>query len=729
MQGPANLYEILDEVLSMYRLGDVASDHRAELEGFRGWNYVAITSVARQATRALVYVYDDSKDPLARTQRKALRMELGARWREESIRKGLVREHQGVVLDSSHPLVKLLNRPHPRQSGGAFRWEQMVQLRLHGCCLVFNRPNMLQTRTVERYVIPMAMVTPIRPGRYKNMPRGGVIIRPQSWTTYSASYDEESFSAIRQFVGVELPAECLTVIKYPHPFLKGDGASPTNAAAPWIDASNALDDCRDKFYREGPNGKLLLTSEEDDPDKLAELEDNLSRRMSDDGASVTFVGKTTSVVHKRTADEMQFVEGHDQLRDCVLAAHGVSRSSLGIQDGMTYSSLAASLLGTSMLSIQPDMDLIADEDTITLGREYGENVCIELEVPAVNDPELEDRRLEADSKLGVMTVGEYRTKRGEPLFGNEFDSYILTANGPVNPRSLMRPQPVVEQVEPSLEKAIKLSSRQVRHVIDVDPTLLEELAPQITDVFETSGFRLRPLNQDADSESSCGLWDWSYGLDAVAFVKSLPTLSGRDDLEQRLLEDKKPHKWACVMLPLPDELAAAVMRDSEILSDSSIAEGGREDHPHVTVLYGITGVGVDEIVRVVSRLESPLVTFRHVTSFPAGEHGVPLIVKVESAGLNMINRRLRDSLPHVVTHPEYNPHVTIAYVHDASAMEGSHCSISSKSCYLTKAVISMEDGTKAVVPLRRPSIEPDPPSVFDEVRDVFASAVGSSAAI
>lgn len=727
MQGPANLYEIIDEVLSMYRLGDVASDHKAELEGFRGWNYVAITSVARQATRALVYVYDDSRDPLSRTKRKALRMEFGSRWREESIRKGLVREHQGTVLDSTHPLMRLLNRPHPRQSGGAFRWEQMVQLRLHGCCLVFNRPNVLNTRTVERYVIPMAMVTPIRPGRYRSMPRGGVIIRPQSWTTYSASYDEESFSAIRQFVGVELPAEMLTVIKYPHPFLKGDGASPTNAAAPWIDASNALDDCRDKFYREGPSGKLLLTSDEDDPDKLSEVEDNLSRRLQDDGSPVTFVGKATSVVHKRTADEMQFVEGHDQLRDCVLAAHGVSRSSLGIQDGMTYSSLAASLLGTSMLSIQPDMDLIADEDTITVGREYGDHVSIELEVPAVNDPELEDRRLEADSKLGVMTVGEYRTKRGEPLFGNELDSFVLTANGPVDPRSLVKGSVATSGFAPPVEKAVRIGQLKWKHVIDVDPTLLSEISPQITDIFESSGFRLRPFDEDADEGGSSGLWDWTYGTDAVAFVKSMPSLSGRDDLESRLLEVSKVHKYACVMLTLPEAFGNAVLREAECLDDAAIAEGGRVEDPHVTALYGITGASIDEIVRVVSRLESPLVSFRGVTSFPRGEHGVPLIVAVDSPGLHAINRKLRDSLPHVLTHPKYNPHVTIAYVDDASAMEGACCSITGRSCYLTKAVVSMEDGTKAIVPLRRPSMQDDAPAISEELRSVIVGGSQDSA--
>ncbi|AMV35676.1 Phage portal protein [Pirellula sp. SH-Sr6A] len=726
MHGPANLYEILDEVLSMYRLGDVASDHRAELEGFRGWNYVAITSVARQATRALVYVYDDSKDPLARTQRKALRMEFGARWREESVRKGLVREHQGTVADSTHPLMRLLNRPHPRQSGGAFRWEQMVQLRLHGCCLVFNRPNVLKTRTVERYVIPMAMVTPIRPGRYQSMPRGGVIIRPQSWTTYSASYDEESFSAIRQFVGVELPAEMLTVIKYPHPFLKGDGASPTNAAAPWIDASNALDDCRDKFYREGPNGKLLLTSDEDDPEKLSEVEDNLSRRLSDDGAAVTFVGKATSVVHKRTADEMQFVEGHDQLRDCVLAAHGVSRSSLGIQDGMTYSSLAASLLGTSMLSIQPDMDLIADEDTITLGREYGEHVSIELEVPAVNDPELEDRRLEADSKIGVMTVGEYRTKRGEPTFGNELDGFILTANGPVDPRTLIKASGAASGFIPPVDKAIRIGHRKLKHVIDVDPTLLEEISPQVTDIFESSGFRLRPLDDDNEESGSSGLWDWSYGTDAVAFVKSIPSLSGRDELESKLLEVGRAHKYACVMLKLPEAIEDAVLREAACLNDADLSVGGREDEPHVTALYGITGASVDEIARVVSRLESPLVSFRGVTSFPGGDRGVPLIVAVESPALHAINRKLRDSLPHVLTHPKYNPHVTIAYVNDSSAMDGACSSITGRSCYLTKAIISMEDGTKAVVPLRRPSMQEGAPAVTDELRSVISGNSPSS---
>ncbi len=52
-----------------------------------------------------------------------------------------------------------------------------------------------------------------------------------------------------------------------------------------------------------------------------------------------------------------------------------------------------------------DMDLIADEDTLDLGKEYGTDIAIEYEVPAPNDPELEDKRLDMDIKNGLVHNG------------------------------------------------------------------------------------------------------------------------------------------------------------------------------------------------------------------------------------------------------------------------------------------------------------------------------------
>jgi 2'-5' RNA ligase len=709
MENRGNIYEQLEAVLSTLQLGDASSDHRAELQGFSGWNYVAITAVARLATRSLVYVYADRGKP-SQIDRKSLRFKYGPEWR-----KALVREHQGQVLEQEHPLVRLLHRPNPHQSGGSFRWEQIQQMRLHGSCLVLNRPNVARTRTVERYVIPMALVTPIRPGSRRSMPRGGLIVNPNAWRAFVGTNagGTDAWSGLQQFVNVEIPAEMLSIVKYPHPYYKGDGSSPTNAAAPWIDTSSVIDTNREKFYREGPSGKMLITSGEEDVRRIADLEDRLSRNLSQDGPRVTVVGNGSAVATKLTADEMDYVGGHDQMRDATLAVHGVSKGMVGLQEGMTYGSLAASILASTMLSVQPDMDLIADEETISIACEYGEGVCIEYEVPAVNDPELEESRLQADSKIGVMTVGEYRQKRGEPLFGTEYDNYILTATGPVDPRSIMKPKATVENPMPAMPDPSLVGKSE--RIIAVDPTLLDEIGEDTVRIVESCGYRMVGFDLDLESPIDA-VWDWNIGPDTGALVKSLPPSQERDQLEQAVGQVEQPvHKYGCVLLPLPDELAQMMIEDAGMIPDEAIAAGGREYEPHITALYGLVGCDVDDVVRIVSKMSSPLVKFGKVNAFPAGDDGAPLFVEIDSPDMHRINKTLRSSLPHVSKYPDYNPHATLAYVNDAESLKGTQCGVTGKSAYLTRAIVSMPGMDKVVVPLRRP-YEPTVSSGVDPVQ-------------
>lgn len=707
---PENLYDQLEAILSTMQLGDISSDHRAELEGFRGWNYVAISAVAKQATRSLIYVYDDS-DPSQREFRKSMRLTHGAQWR-----KAVVREHQGKVLDSHHPLVRILSRPNPYQSGGSFRWEQVQQLRLHGSCIILNRPNISRTRTVERYVVPMALVTPIKPSAFRRMPRGGITIHPGSSSAYVDRFSGSDWSSgIQQFFGVEIPAEMLTIIKYPHPHLRGDGASPTGAASHWIDTGSMIDSSRSKFYAEGPNGKMLIAAEIDTPSKVEELEDRLSRRLGEDGPRVTVIGNGATIATKKSADEMAYDVGHEQMRDAVLAAHGVSKAMVGNQDGMTYSSLAASLLGATMLSIQPDMDLIADEETVSIGSEYGPNISIEYEVPAINDPELEERRLAQDAQLGVLTVGEYRQKRGEKPFGNVYDHWILTSRGPVDPATLLQsslalrvgdgaqetslgtmpqqqgllgsreqtgtpsqygrllPSPEsIAEVSPSSTRALIPSSKKSHssqknaHSILIDETLYESLAPETISAFVQSGYELAPLFEQV-SESSSGdlsvgfrgglsrgktpsviVWDWSLGLETKLVLERLP----KSKAKQRLLRalgkaTKSKDRSYWVELCVPESFAKKLSLELHQIPGISQDYSKRPEGYSIPIFHGVGSKSLARIVRAVGFIEAPVITFRSLVGMTqAKAQGVQIAVTIDSAEVDQASRKLARILPH-----------------------------------------------------------------------------------
>lgn len=804
-------YEQLARVLSSSQFGDAASDHRGELQGFHGWNYVAITAVCKQAARSLVYVYDDSVRPAATEARKRARLEFGSSWR-----KSLVSEHQGNILESTHPLVKLLKRPNPYQTGESFQWERVQQLRLHGSCLVWDRQNMpidgQKKRTVERYVIPLALVTPVTPGQRKSMPFGGVYLSPRRYQAFASESDgSDALSAMSQFIGGYIGMQDLSIVRYPHPYIKGDGASPTSAASVWIDSGTSIDRTRLDFYRYGPYGKILIECDETDPAKLKKLQDQINREFGPDGPTIVCVGHGKAVLTQKDAADMGFNEGHDQNADATLAAHGIGRAMVGKQDGMTYGSLAAAIKGAIALSIQPDMDFIAGSDTLSLCHEYGENLYIEYEVPQVDDPQLEDARLLQDSNLSAVTLGEYRRRRGEPLFGNELDNYLMSPNGPVSMESFMSrttvPGPpgipgipgmpsvgtmqnqaaavgsgggnpdsptgefadmsrrqminsnkaiddalsniesgtwtiarariflsqlglgartiealLNEFIEPGMEQPPEQKSLQ----LFVDGTLLKSLDADLVNNLTVAGVEFVSLEDamisnpyddfgNGGKTDPSALWTWEHGTNVSLLHKSLQDGELKSIIEE-VVKPEPVRKYACVMFLLPEKAAAIMRQLGESIGDSELGKGGREDEPHITALYGILGTEPEDIIKALARCEQPLVEFGTLSAFPSGEDGQPLFLSIKSEGMAEINKQLRSTLPHAVTHPVYAPHATVAYVKDASGHVGKTCALTNSVCYLTQAIISIPGRDKIVVPLRRAYVQPAlPPSPSSSV--------------
>jgi hypothetical protein len=693
-----NVYDLVEQMLSSSQLGDIASDHQAEINGFTGFNYVCIQAVARQAARAMVYAYDDSADPEAAIKRKHLRKKYGADWRNKAV----AREHQGVVLESSHTLMKLLNNPNPYQTGSAFRSAQIQQLRLHGSCLTFNRPNVLGTRTVERYVIPMALCYPIRPGSQRDMPNGGIRVLPNSNRSMFA-IGSDLFEPVQRIANWELPVEMLSIARYEHPYFRGDGASPTSVASKWIDTATKIDDVRWEFHNEGPNGRLILTCDSEDPAFLKQMQDQLNDRLGPNGPEIVVIGKGTEIATKRTFEELGINESHEAMRDAIMALHGVSKAFLAIAESTTYSSHAASVNASIMMSVQPDMDLIADEDTLDLGPQYGQNIAVEYEVPTIIDLELEDRRLQMDVTNQATTYGEYRMSRGMQPFGNALDDMIMTPAGPVSMEKFINgtSKPAAPAI-PAMPSFSFASAPKVTKSIVVDEAMLDD-SEEVIGTLRKCGFTVAGLF-DADIPDDAFVWDASVGLDLVSLVKELPDSQEKDALAEAVeASQPKAYKYGCVMLPLPSELSKKFIEMANAIPDEMLAAGGRETEPHITLLYGITGIDAGSVVDAVRRLDSPTVTFGNQTVFPEGKDGVPVKIDVDSPALSAMNESLKAALPHIVTHPIYNAHATIAYVKPefAELFDNKPSVVTRLTTTLSRALVSVPGSEKVIVPLRR----------------------------
>lgn len=411
--------------LSQGKPGAWASDHREEAAHFTGWTYVAINAVAKQAGQCDTAVYQDGRSQQAKAIRKR--------------RKAYGQESLENTLSPESPLMKLMSRPNPTQSGASFRYEQVMQLLLTGTCLAWkvrNRAGLI----CERYVIPTAVATPVPASL--DLPNGGWRVDPSGFRYSSSRFlDSQGFTEIggfRHALGKIIPAENVQVIRNLHPIWKDDGYSGVAAGGTMIDTSEMIDHSRFSSLRNAPNPSLVITVPPDfdpTPDELEAIANKFNSKYAgtDNDGKAMFVTGAGEVI-KLTANpkEMDFVLAFIQLRDAVMALHGVPGIAAGITDGGSYAAFYASLKQFTMLTVQPVLDLLAEEDSEQIAPDFGSGLTVELTAAAIDDPEVLERQLQTDLQAGIRTKGELRALRGLPPFGDKRDDEIAGETRQIN---------------------------------------------------------------------------------------------------------------------------------------------------------------------------------------------------------------------------------------------------------------------------------------------------------
>lgn len=99
------------------------------------------------------------------------------------------------------------------------------------------------------------------------------------------------------------------------------------------------------------------------------------------------------------------------------------------------------------------------------------------------------------------------------------------------------------------------------------------------------------------------------------------------------------------------------------ISDDKLGEDGRQElgTQHITTLYGLHTAYSDDILPLVQCFNPFIVRLGKISLFNLPEQDV---VKVEILAdqLYIINKFFKNSLNHTETHPNYQPHLTLAYV-------------------------------------------------------------------
>jgi hypothetical protein len=397
--------------------GGWASDHREETAHFTGFNYIAIHAIALQVAGATVTVFEDGDQPaLRRSRRKSLAAKIGtfARWKSTYG----ADDRETDPLPATHPLVRLLKRPNPFESGANFRYRQAQQLRLTGTCLIWNVPS-VGGPPCERYVIPTAMASPVPPSQ--GMPLGGWRISPVV-SRYTPIVDNGFVECPSWYriLGQIIDARQVQIVRLPHPWYLDDGQSPLSAGARWIDAGQAVDEARFHQLKNGIDPSVVWNLPPDvspDQDEIDRVQAKISAKYGGPenvGRVMVAQSGTTITPLTTTPKEMCYSEGFQDFKAAILALHQTPPVAVGLQEPGAYAAYNASMKAWRHAAIQPLCDMLAEADTESLAPLFGDGLTIEIESDTVDDAELTEQQLQNDLAARVRTKNEWRAVRGMP---------------------------------------------------------------------------------------------------------------------------------------------------------------------------------------------------------------------------------------------------------------------------------------------------------------------------
>jgi SPP1 gp7 family putative phage head morphogenesis protein len=139
---------------------------------------------------------------------------------------------------------------------------------------------------------------------------------------------------------------------------------------------------------------------------------------------------------------------------------------------------------------------------------------------------------------------------------------------------------------------------------------------------------------------------------------------------QQYAEEKTPeppHEFSCLLFNLPGDLGFQVRQLGDMIPEEDLALDGREKNPHVTIKFGLHTNDPEEVRQAIQDLKPVAIQIGKASIFQGkGEEGKPaydvLKLEVESSSLHDLNNNVSQRLECTDTHPEYKPHITIAYV-------------------------------------------------------------------
>lgn len=137
--------------------------------------------------------------------------------------------------------------------------------------------------------------------------------------------------------------------------------------------------------------------------------------------------------------------------------------------------------------------------------------------------------------------------------------------------------------------------------------------------------------------------------------------------------EKKDHKheYGCLMVFLDVDKKSwkelqDMIDDEDLYTEEGDSSYGREDEPHVTILYGLhADIKDKDIEEDINEIKEPKIAFKSISSFDNPKYDV-LKFDVESKDLHQLNKVFKE-YPFTSNFPDYHPHATTCYLKPGKA--------------------------------------------------------------
>lgn len=191
------------------------------------------------------------------------------------------------------------------------------------------------------------------------------------------------------------------------------------------------------------------------------------------------------------------------------------------------------------------------------------------------------------------------------------------------------------------------------------------------------------------------------GLGGSKYVLPKFASAGAEKLPAKTEAEKPEHEFSSSQVNLPTSLHKSFNDAAAGIPDSELAADGREDKPHITLKYGLHADEPSALKKLL-RDEGPIKATVGKVSLFKGQDADVVKLDVDSPDLHRLNEKVAGGMEHTDTHPDYTPHMTLAYVKPGEGdkyVGKSVPGLTGKEITFPTVTFSAKDRSKTHIPL------------------------------